>query len=107
MRQPSQLPSVLFDLARLPGVANLLRNPPALTTYLRGQAWPENLDETEAAEADSEESQELAEMTPIVEEWLTSLKPEAVQNLSAAVEKVTPGSAEVLQNLLPVKLSKV
>lgn len=103
MRSPDQLPSVLLDLSRHPGAKHLLNNPKALENYLRSQGWPENLEETaeQLALPDSQEASELAEMTPLVETWLESLFVVQLLNLEEAVEKVCPGSKEMLQVMIP------
>lgn len=101
MRQISQLPSVLFDLARLPGINNLLRQPQALANFLASQAWPDEMEE--AAELESEEAEELAEMTPLVEQWLAELPEQHLLNLSVAMESLVPGSEEYLRMMSPIR----
>lgn len=103
MRHPDQLPSVLHDLSRHPGAKHLLNNPPSLATYLRSQGWPENLEEAaeQLALPDSEQAQELAEMTPLVETWLKTLSYQQQVNLGFAVEELCQGSMEALETMFP------
>ena len=104
MRQPDQVTSVLFDLSRSPHVVMSLFQGASqrLESYLRNQAWPENLDEVDAAAPDSEEASEQAEMASAVETFLETLSPAQVGTLERAMEAVYPGAREAMQALMPM-----
>lgn len=110
MRNPDQLPNVLHNLLRHPGLKNLLRNPQALTTYLDKQAWVETPAEEEdngpwdfSTAPDSQEAQELAEVMPLVEERLEELDltPEQQTALKMGLVQVCPDCREHLEILMP------
>ena len=110
MRNPDQLPNVLHNLLRHPGLKNLLRNPKALVIYLQTQAWPETPAEEEengpwdsSVAPDSQEAQELAEVMPLVEEQLEALDltPEQQTALKTGLVQVYPDCRETLEILLP------
>ena len=101
MRNLDHLPSVLLDLSRHPSVSHLLnQKPTVLESYLRSQGWPEDLQED--AQPDSQEAQELAEMTTLVENWLWTRTPRQRTTLEVALEAVAPGASGALRAMMPI-----
>lgn len=104
MRDPDQLPSLLYSLLDLPSLSQLLQQPAALVNYLQREAWPD----TEIKEdprwsiyPDTEESEEAAEILPLVEQRLSSLSTAQQETLSWALETVCPECLPTLQILMP------
>lgn len=109
MRNPDQLPSVLHALLDLPALPRLLNSPVTLVNYLRHQAWPENQQAEQdpfwEMRPDSQESQEAAEILPLVEQQLSRLTDQQQETLSKALMAVCPQCQDSLLTLMPMPSS--
>lgn len=95
---PAELHGVLHALSQHPGLPHRLRNPQNLETYLR-KARPE--DEAQMFLPDSQETSEDAELAPLVENWLPTLKESQVSNLPKALGTLSQEISEQFQTLTP------